>query len=384
MNKLAILLGVLVGTMLHAPSAQAESADSYGEESKSNGPPYVFGWYDYPEPTLKLRGGTTTGTPVTVASEASEEWKALRADNLSDLERDRLAILAMAGEYRASFDFLEVELYGENQLPTSPYRSWGTERVYVLEESEELISLQHILVMFFEDENGTVQGPMVMKHWRQDWVYEPASALEFIGESQWTNRMLSDEERMGQWQQTVYQVDDSPRYAMRGQWTHNASFSSWDGLSAWRPLPRREFSVRSDYQALVGTNRITIHPRGWVHTQDNIKTVLSAPGQIDEAFPALGRELGVNRYDRIVDFDFSEGDVYFEQTADYWEGVRNAWTTHLSSATTVYVDKHCNEERTFMTLFGLAAEEPKKPKAKKKRAEAAAAVVSCVVKPVAQ
>ena len=222
-----------------------------------------------------------------------------------------------------------MEVYGDSQVPMSPYRSWGTERVYVLEDSQDLISLQHILVMFFEDENGAVQGPMVMKHWRQDWVYEPVSSLEFIGESQWTNRTLSEEERKGYWQQTVYQVDDSPRYAMRGHWTHNASFSSWDGLSAWRPLPRREFSVRSDYHALVGTNRITIHPRGWVHTQDNIKTVLSGAGQVNADLPALGRELGVNRYDRIVGFDFSAGDNYFEQTAGYWAGVRKAWAAHL-------------------------------------------------------
>ena len=57
----------------------AESSDDYSGESEAQKRPYVFGWLDYPEPTVTLRGGTTTGTPVTVDENVGESWTALQA-----------------------------------------------------------------------------------------------------------------------------------------------------------------------------------------------------------------------------------------------------------------------------------------------------------------
>ena len=348
---------------------KSEKKSDYAPEKDAKGETYVFGWMDYPEPSLKLRGGTTKGIPVTLSTEPSQAWKDLQAEGLSPKEQDRRAILALTGEYRISFDFLEVELYGPSTKPTAPYRSWATEKVYVLEDTDRQISLQHIIVMFIEKEDGETVGPMLVKHWRQDWQYEPSTALEFIGELHWETRKLSETERKGQWQQTVYQVDDSPRYAMRGVWEHNKSYSAWNGASAWRPLPRREYTSRSDYQTLIGTNRLTVHPLGWVHSQDNIKTVLSSPKTIDADNPALAREFGLNRYDRIDGFDFSEADTYWEKTSDYWSSVRSTWSTHLGQAPIVKVDQYCDEDRVYSKLFGLAGDilEGKKMSVKKQQ-----------------
>ena len=342
------------------PSESSEKAENkeqksdYAAASESKGKPYVFGWMNYAQPAVKLRGGSTTGTPVTLSTEPSKEWLALQDRNIDSYERDRRAILAMAGDYRVSFDFLETELYGENIELSKPYRSWATEQVMVLEDSAELISLQHTIVMFMVMPDGSTQGPMLIKHWRQDWEYEPAKSLEFIGERQWQNRSLSEDERKGKWQQTVYQVDDGPRYAMRGSWQHNAAYSAWDSDSTWRPLPRREHTVRSDYQALVGTNRLTVTPTGWVHSGDHIKTVLSEPGVVNTENPAVAREIGLNRYERIVDFDFSEADTYWEQTGEFWAVVREAWATHLSRASIVKVAKKCDDVLRYQALFELA------------------------------
>jgi hypothetical protein len=342
------------------PSADASTAESgesesaYSAPTKHTGSPYVFGWMNYQEPTVKLRGGTTTGTPVTLSSTPSDRWNALQAGELDPIERDRRAILAMEGEYKISFDFLEVEVFGENTEPSAPYRSWATERVLVLEETETAVSLQHIIVMFMQMDDGTTQGPMLIKHWRQDWQYEPTTALDFVGDGHWTNRPLAEAERTGKWQQTVYQVDDGPRYSMLGAWEHTAAYSAWHGESAWRPLPRREYTVRSDYQTLVGTNRLTVLPTGWVHTQDNIKTVLSGLGTVDKTAPAVAREFGVNRYERIVDFDFSEADTYWSKTGPFWSRVRTAWAKHLTQSTTVTVSPKCEDKRTYELLFGLA------------------------------
>ena len=364
-------------------SEESEKKAEYAAESESKGKPYVFGWMEYSQPSVKLRGGTTQGTPVTLATEPSDRWTSLQEKDLDSRERDRRAILAMSGDYRISFDFLEVELYGVGAELSKPYRSWATERVMVIEESDDLISLQHIIVMFMQMPDGTTQGPMLIKHWRQDWEFEPESALEFIGDRQWKNRSLSDEERAGQWQQTVFQVDDSPRYTMRGRWEHTAAYSAWHGDSSWRPLPRREYSVRSDYQALVGTNRLTILPTGWVHSQDNIKTVLSSPGVIDTDNPALAREFGLNRYERIVDFDFSESETYWSKTAEYWEKVRKAWAKHLSSAPTVKVATKCKDKRIYESLFELAGQVAKdEGPSEKKLAKSIETTLSCSVSTV--
>ncbi len=49
-----------------------------------------------------------------------------------------------------SFEFLETVGFTETHKPARPYQSWGTEFVYVVEDKGDFISLQHILVMYFE------------------------------------------------------------------------------------------------------------------------------------------------------------------------------------------------------------------------------------------
>ena len=103
-----------------ALSSHAAEADS---------PRYIFSW-PLDGNTLKPRGGSTRGAPVTLDREPSTAWKALQAPGLTAQERDRRAILAMAGSYRVSFDFLEVASYSAPTKPLGPYQSWGTEKVY--------------------------------------------------------------------------------------------------------------------------------------------------------------------------------------------------------------------------------------------------------------
>jgi hypothetical protein len=118
--------------------------------------------------------------------------------------------------------------------------------------------------------------------------------------------------------QSVLQVDDSPRYAARGRWRHEGGVSTWLSDETWRPLPRREFSVRKDYDVLVGTNRHTITPHGWVQEENNLKLALN-----QKRF--LAREYGVARYERIRDYDFSAGETYYTRTEPFWAEVRAAW-----------------------------------------------------------
>lgn len=270
---------------------------------------------------LEPRGGTTIGPDVTLDTAPSARWLRLRESGISRHEKDRMAILAMSGDYRASFDFIETVPFLNEYKMDRPYQSWATERIYIIEDGEDFISLQHILVMFFLEE-GKVVGPAVVKHWRQDWTYEPASYHEYDGNSKWYLRKVPEHEAKGKWLQAVYHVDDSPRYASIGEWEHKDNFSQWVGSRTLRPLPRREFSVRSDYNVLDAINRHIILPTGWIHEQENLKLKLNEDGGKEY----LAKEIGINRYDRIADFDFSSGDEYWKKTEEYWNAVRTVWT----------------------------------------------------------
>jgi hypothetical protein len=208
--------------------------------------------------------------------------------------------------------------------------------------------------MVFVDGKGMRQGPMVMKHWRQDWRYEPASLSEHRGAGLWVRRATGREERKGAWSQSVYHVDDSPRYASLGRWEHNAAFSAWTGNAALRPLPRREHTVRSDYQVLEGRNRHTILPTGWLHEQDNLKKVLGPDGSAADSLPYLAREAGVDRYDLIRDFDFSAGDAYWKASGPFWAKVRARWERLLGAAPRLRVSEDCRGEPAFAAFFALA------------------------------
>ena len=295
-----------------------------GPKPAAQGAQFTFAW-PLGEGALKPRGATTRGTPIVLDPVPSTAWQRLREPGLSDLERDRRAILAMAGPYRVSFDFLEVVRFDPALKPDAPYQSWGTEYVFVAEDRPDFIALQHILVMRVQLDAGKVSEPIIVRHWRQEWRYQPETLLAYDGANTWVRRSLSPGERRGAWVQSVLQVDDSPRYSARGRWEHGDSFSTWLSDETWRPLPRREFSVRKDYQVLVGTNRHTITPGGWVQEENNLKVALESAGKPRAAMPYLAREYGFARYEHIKDYDFGPGERYFARTEPFWAEVRAAW-----------------------------------------------------------
>jgi len=314
---------------------------------------YTFSWPTLKECGFVPRGGTSTGAAVTLDTQPHPGWVKLQKKKLSNFERDRQAILAMAGPYRATFDFLETVGFVPGFKPDKPYQSWGTEYIYVLEEKKDFISLQHIMVMFFQQGEEMV-GPMVMKHWRQDWQYQKRDLLVYAGDSTWRHEQLPRSAVNGTWAQAVFQVDDSPRYESYGHWEHKPNFSSWQSQRTWRPLPRREHTVRSDYQVLEGYNRHTILPDGWVQEEENFKLKLNKAGKPVKDLPYLSKEIGINRYQRIADFDFSAGDAYWEKTGEFWELVRQEWSTIARKNSSFKLREKVDGMELFMPLFEYA------------------------------
>ncbi len=335
-----------------APAAAASAPAPAAAASASDAPRYTFSW-PLGDNQLRPRGGTTRGVPVTPDTEPSAAWRALQAPGLSTQERDRRAILAMAGTYRVTFDFIEVASYGE-AARLAPYQSWGTEKVYVDRDEPGDISLVHILEMRILDKNGQPGEPFVTKHWRQDWRYQPTAMMVYQGHDRWTMRPVPPAERRGAWMQAVYQVDESPRYASVGRWEHNASFSTWLSDDTWRPLPRREWSVRRDYQALVGTNRHTVGPTGWTQEENNLKAVLTPQRHMDPTRPYVGREYGMARYERLRDTDFAQADRYFQNTRMFWDRVRDEWAAAFKTQGTITLRGQVDQLNLFMPLFERA------------------------------
>lgn len=241
-----------------------------------------------------------------------------------DFKKDRKAILAMAGTYRVQFQFMETVALEKGYEVKPPKRTGATELVLVVEDAPRRIELQHILVM------GAVEGgdPAVVKHWRQRWEYEDTDLVEFRGHQTWTHRRLAPAEAKGAWTQAVYEVDDAPRYEGVGRWVHAGDSSTWESNATWRPLPRREYTTRDDYQVLLGRNRHTVTPAGWVHEQDNVKVRLAPLPQ------PIVREAGLNTYTRI-EKDLSAGSAYWRATEDYWRDVRAAWDRRLAAPSVV-------------------------------------------------
>ena len=313
---------------------------------------HVFAWPFTEVEKMQPRGGSSKGTKVTLDGNASAHWKKLQSADLGDLERDHQAILAMTGSHRVSFDFIETMGFAEGYRPPKPYFSWGTEHVQVIKQEEKFISLQHTLVMYFKDKDEKESGPMVMKHWRQDWTYEDTDMHTYRGENTWARKKRSPKSVKGAWSQAVYQVDDSPRYEVIGKWSHQGGMSVWTSESSWRPLPRREFSVRDDYNVLECVHEITVNPTGWVHLQNNRK-LIARDGKLSKY---VGQELGVNRYERITAPSLMAAEETLKKTGAYWAEVREMWNEVSRTKDRFGLKSKVDDKKLYALHFGYAAQ----------------------------
>lgn len=258
------------------------------------------------------------------------------------LGKDRHAILAMQGDYRVDFQFQETVPLTPNYEFHDDKLTGGFETVVVVEESPERIVLQHILV---------APGGAVIKHWRQDWLYEAPERFEFVADQQWEVVPVAEQSRDGAWTQCVFEVSDAPRYCGTGRWNHRYGVSTWTSDRSWRPLPRREYTKRDDYNAINAENRHTITPAGWTHEQDNTKVVRNDR----HSSQSLVREFGFNHYRSISGYDFSPARSYWERTSGYWSLVRDAWQRRLQPGQTLTLDTDVDGMPIIIATFDQAS-----------------------------
>lgn len=260
----------------------------------------------------------------------------------ADTARDRASILAMQGEYIVDFAFDETVLLQPGYERAPAMRSGGNETVIVVEDSPTRIVLQHILV---DGKSGHVT-----KHWRQDWTFEAPTRFEFSADQTWQVRAIPAELNRGAWTQCVFEVSDAPRYCGTGRWEYRNGVATWTSDLSWRPLPRREYTKRSDYNAVSAINRHTLTPNGWTHEQFNTKVLRKPDGSQVE----LAREFGFNDYQKTKDVDFKPAYIYWEATRGYWAKVRQRWDAFLGKAPGVHLKTKIDGMAMIIPLFEQA------------------------------
>lgn len=241
--------------------------------------------------------------PPIAASEAAQNF-----------EQDRKDILSMAGNYKVRFDMQESTRWDTAYTPLDKKTSGGHEVVRVIEDTGRKIVLQHILVIEHEGKTH------IIKHWRQDWEYEPAKVLVYSDRNEWTWDTVPERMRTGRWSQTVWQVDDSPRYGGWGQFETQAGIRRWRSNWTWRPLARRDATRNPVYDRYYAINRHQNGPEGWIHWQDNTKMATKD----GKAVPIV-QEYVLNTYTKFDGYNVKAADDYWTATKDYWASVRGAW-----------------------------------------------------------
>ena len=240
--------------------------------------------------------------------------------------RDHKAILGMTGTFAATFDFRETTPLQVGYKPFPGKKVGGEEVVRAIEDKPGKIVLQHMIVAEIDGK------PVVIKHWRQDWTYEPKTVLAYTAYGQWKLQPVPEAERRGAWSQTVWGTDDSPRYGAVGRWTYANGVTQWLSAYTRRPLPRRDATRHPPYDHLEGTNRHVLTPTGWVQEEANEKVGLK-----DGKPVGYVRETVTNSYDRYDKFAVSAADAYWARTSAYWGQVRSAWDKAIAKGAGVAV-----------------------------------------------
>lgn len=257
-------------------------------------------------------------------------------------KQDADAIKKMCGCYDVTYNFAETFNYSKDLLykPSENKFTKGLEWAGLIIDEDDKISLQHILQV------GNPAEPMVVKHWRQDWLFENRTFYMFNTENRWTYKKKKKVEVKGQWTQKVYQVDDSPRYEGSGSWVHVDGKSYWENTTP-APLPRREYTKRSDYNLTMRSNRQEITDYGWVHDQDNKKIIREA-GKEDFV---IAEEKGYNTYVKVDDSLCEVASKWWKDYNDKWAIVRSKWDEVYERNKNLRLEDKVNNKLLYEYLF---------------------------------
>ena len=260
----------------------------------------------------------------------------------SKMKKDSEAIKNMCGCFEVTFNFAETFNYSKDSLykPSKNKIAKALEWAQLIEDKKGKIAIQHILQM------GSPDEPYIIKHWRQDWIYENQDFYMYDSNNKWIYKKESKEDVKNQWTQKVYQVDDSPRYEGSSSWVHVDGKSYWENTTD-APLPRREYTIRSDYNVTIRGNRHEITSSGWIHDQDNKKLIRKA----DTEDFIIAKEKGYNVYKRLDDSHCSGAIEWWGDNKMKWSIVRNKWDQVFALNDNLLLEKKVNNKPLYKYLF---------------------------------
>jgi hypothetical protein len=224
--------------------------------------------------------------------------------------QDIAAIKGQCGCFDVKFSYAETFAPDKAYKYHDRYVTGGREYVIADEESKDKLVLMHLLV---------IGDTMVIKHWREDWIYQNTDLLAYQKGTEWKPLILPKDQVKGQWTQSVFEVNDMPRYEGSASWIHKDGQHIWANITD-APLPRREYTKRSDYQVLKRNNRIHVTETGYLHEQDNDKIIRDASGD-----KLLAQEKGINDYRKIDDSKCELAKTWWAKNREYWLDVRTVW-----------------------------------------------------------
>lgn len=257
-------------------------------------------------------------------------------------QQDIDAIKSMCGCYEVTFNFTETFNYSSDSLykPSATKVDKALEWAQLVTDDEDKIQIQHLLQV------GDPSKPMIIKHWRQDWLYQNQELYTYDFDNKWNYEEKSEDQVQGQWTQKVYQVDDSPRYEGSATWVHVDGKSYWENTTP-APLARREYTTRSDYNMLLRDNRHEITNYGWLHEQDNSK-VIKEEGKEDVL---LAKEKGYNTYVKVDDSRCAAAANWWKEHSDKWELVRAKWNQVYNRDRHLTLENKVDNKTLYKFLF---------------------------------
>ena len=263
-------------------------------------------------------------------------------------KNDRDAIKSMCGCYEVTFNFAETFNYSTDSLykPSKTKVDKGLEWAELVTDENDEISIQHLLQV------GNPVEPQIVKHWRQDWLFENTDLYSYNANNTWTFSKQPTSKVKGQWTQKVFQVDDSPRYEGSATWVHVDGKSYWEN-KADAPLPRREYTTRSDYNVTVRSNRQEITDYGWLHDQNNMKVIREA-GKDDVI---LAKEKGYNTYVKVDDSKCAAATKWWKENTDKWILVRKKWDDVYGRNQVLSLEEKVDNKVLYKYLFDDAYNE---------------------------
>ncbi|WP_298418157.1 DUF6607 family protein [uncultured Kordia sp.] len=269
----------------------------------------------------------------------------------SKKKKDRNAIKEMCGCFEVTFNFAETFQYSNDSLykPSKTKMDKGLEWAQLVVDEKNKISIQHLLQV------GNPAKPYIVKHWRQDWLYENTGFYMYNGDNNWVFVDKPKSNVKKQWTQKVFQVDDSPRYEGSGTWVHVDGKSYWENTTD-APLPRREYTKRSDYNVTVRGNRHEITEDGWVHDQDNLK-VVREEGKEDII---IASEKGYNVYKKVADSRCKGASDWWQKYQEKWAKVRKKWAEVYGRDTDLSLEAKVDNKVLYKHLFAEEMTEEEK------------------------